>query len=213
MQIPFSPEWKRFLRSMAYALLALIVLGATGGCGKSALERQQEYRQRTATLNDFDTKTVLAGRDPAALLETALMDGGCIWLSKGLVSASKNRLVVTGAHYNEEMNQVRVEQYSEYNWGLGKVHRTTTVVHIPVAGLEAYVHPPSHSGEYQCWTLYFSCPEKDGIRYDQHFQLIGGSSISDEGSKSGRTISRTLSFSDKNAAIEACAALRALAER
>lgn len=213
MRSPLLPKNLLSLRSVSFLLLGMLVLGVTGGCGKSAFDRQQEYRQRTTVLNDFDAQAVLAGRDPAEVLETALMNGGCVSLAKGLISASENRTVVTGAHYDTVTNQVRLEQYFEYDWGWGTIHRTTTVAYIPISGLQANIHPPTRSGEYQCWTLYLACPQKDCIRYDRHSQLIRSNSTSDKGRSVSRAICHSLYFGDRAAAIEACAALRVLAER
>ena len=198
-----------FPRRAAWVLAAVLAIASLAGCGKSAQERQQEYYQKADVLNSFDNEAVLAGRAPASALLAALSSGGCVWLEKGLFSGSECRSKAIGADYDPGTGVLKLEQYSEYPWGLGKTHRTTAAVTIPVDRINAFLEPPNHSGPYQCWNLKFSCREGNCIGYEKRYQLIG-KTITDEGGDSGQTLSWHLRFADKNAAIEACAALRIL---
>jgi len=197
------------LRRPAWLLAAALAFVLAAGCGKTAMEQQQEYRQLSHELNAFDAREVLAGRDPAATLRAALSAGGCVWLEKGLLSGSECRTVAISAAYDPTSAMLRLEQYSEHPWGLGKTHRTTAVAHIPVDGIKAFLKPPTHSGPYQCWGLDIYCREGNCVEYEKRHQLIG-KTTTDDGGESGRTLAWHLPFSDKNAAIEACAALRIL---
>ena len=196
-------------RRIAWVLLAVLALVSVAGCGKSAQERHQEYYQKADVLNSFDNEAVLAGRDPASVLQAALSAGGCVWLEKGLFSGSECLAKAIGADYDPETGVLKLKQYSEYPWGLGKTHRTTAVVTIPVGGVNAFLDPPNHSGPYQCWDLKFLCREGNCVEFEKRYQLIG-KTTTDEGGDSGRTLSWYLPFSDRQAAIEACAALRVL---
>ena len=198
-----------FPRRAAWVLAAALAIVSLAGCGKSAQERQQEYYQKSDVLNSFDNETVLAGRDPASVLVAALSAGGCVWLEKGFFSGVECWAKATGADYDPDTGLLRLEQYSEYPWGLGKTHRTTAAATIPVDRINAFLKPPNHSGPYQCWDLKFSCREGSCVEYEKRYQLIG-KTTSDEGGDSGQTLSWHLPFSDKRAAIEACAALRVL---
>jgi hypothetical protein len=188
-------------------------LALAAGCGKSAMERQQEYSRKADTLNAFDAQAVLAGRDPAVVLEAALSRGGCVRLVKGILIPSETRSVVLGADYDPKSNTLRLERYYEYGWGPGTTHRTTSKVTIPVGGIKPYLKPPDHDGDYRCWLLSFYCAEVDCIRYERHGELRSSRSVTDKGSESGRTNVWGLDFSDREAAVEACAALRVLSGR
>lgn len=197
-------------RTAPLLLILTFALVSLTGCGKSALERQEEYYRRTEALNAFDFQAVLAGRDPVSTLKAALFKGGCVWLSKELISTIKNRSVVVSADFNPETKSLRVEIYSDSPWGLSKIYRATYVAYIAVDNLQAFVRPPTHSGPYQCWTLYFDCLDGDCVWQEQRNQIIGSDDVTDRESSRWWLPYWELDFSNREAAIEACAALRAL---
>jgi hypothetical protein len=189
----------------------LVMAGLLAGCGTHVRKAKAEHERMYAELGGLHPEQVLAGRDPVAVLNQALSRAGCRWLEKGLVFASENRRVLVAYAYDPDLKRLVLDEYSEYPWGLGKTHRTSRHIVLPIRGMKVFVGPPDPLSGYQCWDVDLTSLEVDGITIKSRYQLISGDSASDEGGKSLRTRYWHIAFADRETAVDAWAALRVLA--
>ena len=199
-------------------LAALLVLTnaamGLGGCAQRVRDIRAEHERRTQAMNETDPTAVLAGREPRVVLAHAMAGAGCIWRSKVIFTTAENHWDLNGYSYDAATRTLVTDSAYTYEKGLGVLGRGLSRAAIPLAEAKVFVSPPDPFGNVQCFEVRFHCIEKDCIHVDQRHQDVDADhgTVIEESTKEIDSFSWRLLFKDEDDAVDAFAALRALAD-
>jgi hypothetical protein len=200
------------LRFIVSCLLAVVAVSFLSSCGTSIREIRREYDREAAAFAELDLMEVLAGREPEAVLAEAFSHARCAWKEKALFSMSDHSRTVIDHTYDAGSRRLTLTELYDAGLYIDRDCLIYNKISAELPRCRVRISPPDMLGTVHCYAVRILCKAGSCIQVDRLTRTVKDGAVVEESEVHEHDALWEVLFADRDAAVDAYAALRTLAE-